>query len=286
VYYALSFPNGGLTGDPQTAAELAALAEASGWDGIFLEDYIVWQGHQDVPTFDPWIMLAAMAMRTTQVKLGVMITPLPRRRPWKVAKEAVTIDHLSKGRLIMGVGLGDMSIDVSLSHFGEITEAKQRAKMLDEALDILVGVWSGEPFHYDGEFYHIQEVTCLPKPVQTPRVPIWIGGGYPLKGPTQRALRWDGSCLYKQPASGQWEDWTADDVRALRAMAAQQRGANTPFDIALGGRYRDEDWDKERVLIKSMAEAGATWWVEYLPPQLGGMDVIHDAVARGPLRVD
>ncbi len=287
MQYGLSFPNGGLTGDPRTAAELAALAEAAGWDGIFLEDYIVWQGHQEVPTYDPWIMLAAMATRTTRVKLGIMVTPLIRRRPWKVAKEAVTLDHLSKGRLIFGAGIGDaMTGDVSLTHFDEILDTKQRSRMLDEALDILVGVWSGEPFHYEGEFYHIEEVTCLPRPIQQPRIPIWIGGGYPLKGPTQRAVRWDGSCMYKQPTSGPWEDWSAADVRALRAMATQQRGANAPFDIALGGRHRGEDWDKERNLIKALAEAGATWWVEYLPPEMGGLADLRAAITRGPLRVD
>ncbi|HTP06994.1 MAG TPA: LLM class flavin-dependent oxidoreductase [Anaerolineae bacterium] len=287
MYYGLSFPNGGLTGEPRTAAELAALAEASGWDGIFLEDYIVWQGHQEVPTYDPWILLTGMALHTERVKLGTLITPLPRRRPWKVAKEAVTLDHLSKGRLIFGAGIGDtMTSDVSFTHFGEVLDTKQRGQMLDEALDILAGLWSGERFHYEGEFYHIEEVTCLPRPRQRPRIPIWIGGGYPLKRPTRRALRWDGSCLYKQPTNGPWEDWSATDVSTLRAMAAQQRGPDAPFDIALGGRHRDEDWDKERALIKSLADAGATWWVEYLPPQLGGRDVIREAVTRGPLRID
>ena len=114
--YGICLPNGGACGDPGTLADFAALAEAAGWDGIFLEDYIVWQGHQEVPTYDPWISLAAMALRTTRLRLGTSITPLPRRRPWKVASEAVVIDHLSHGRMILGVGIGDTSIDVSFSH--------------------------------------------------------------------------------------------------------------------------------------------------------------------------
>ena len=105
--YGINLPNGGLTGDPRTAAELAALAEVSGWDGVFLEDYIVWQGHQEVPTYDPWILLAAMALHTTHVRLGITVTPLSRRRPWKVARESVTLDHLSNGRMILGAGLTD-----------------------------------------------------------------------------------------------------------------------------------------------------------------------------------
>src|SRR5512136_156256 len=160
--YGICLPNGGVCGDPQTLADLAARAEEAGWDGIFLEDYIVWQGHQDVPTYEPWIALAAMAMRTTHIRLGTSITPLPRRRPWRVASEATTLDHLSNGRLILGVGIGDTTIDISFTHFGEVTGAKQRGKMLDEALDVIIGLWSGKPFQYEGVYYHVKEVTVLP----------------------------------------------------------------------------------------------------------------------------
>jgi alkanesulfonate monooxygenase SsuD/methylene tetrahydromethanopterin reductase-like flavin-dependent oxidoreductase (luciferase family) len=286
MYYGLNFPNGGLTGDPHTAAELAALAEASGWDGVFLEDYIVWQGHQEVPTYDPWILLAAMALHTTHVRLGITVTPLSRRRPWKVARESVTLDHLSNGRMILGAGLGDTSLDISLTHFGEVIDMKQRSEMLDEALDLIAKAWSGQPFSYSGKHYQLKEVTLLPKPVQAPRIPIWIGGGFPLKGPTQRALRWDGSCMYIDTHGGPWRDWGPEDVRTLRMMVERWRGKDMPFDIVLGGRHRSDDWDQERALIKSLAESGATWWIEYLPPQLGGLEHIRQAIARGPLRID
>jgi len=288
--YGLNLPNGGAFGDPRTLAELAQLAEESGWDGVFLEDYIVWQGQQGTPTYDPWIALAAMAMRTNRICLGTTVTPLARRRPWKVASETVALDRLSNGRLILGVGMGDVgdnvAADVSFTHFGEVTDAKQRAKMLDEALDVIVGLWSGEPFSYHGDIYHVEEVTFLPRPVQTPRIPIWAGGGWPLKGPTRRALRWDGSCMYKHTFGGPWEDWTPDDVRSLRAMADRQRTASAPFDIVLGGRMRDDDWDKDRALIKSLAQAGATWWVEYVPPDVGGLAEARACIERGPLRID
>jgi alkanesulfonate monooxygenase SsuD/methylene tetrahydromethanopterin reductase-like flavin-dependent oxidoreductase (luciferase family) len=284
--HGINLPNGGLTGDPHTAAELAALAEASGWDGVFLEDYIVWQGHQEVPTYDPWVLLAAMALRTERVRLGITVTPLSRRRPWKVAKEAVTLDHLSNGRMILGAGLGDTTLDISLTHFSEVVDVKQRSEMLDEALEIIAQAWSGQPFSYSGKHYALKEVTLLPKPVQAPRIPIWIGGGFPLKGPTQRALRWDGSCMYIDTRGGPWRDWTPEDVQTLRTMAERWRSKDAPFDIVLGGRQRDDDWDQERALIKSLAEAGATWWIEYLPPELGGLDVIREAITRGPLRID
>ncbi|MCL4490151.1 MAG: LLM class flavin-dependent oxidoreductase [Chloroflexi bacterium] len=172
MQYGLSLPNGGMYHDARSLGEFAHLAEEAGWDGVFLEDYIVWQGHQDVPTYDPWVALAAMALATERVRLGTTVTPLPRRRPWKLAKEAVTLDHLSNGRLILGVGLGDASIDSSFTHFGEVMDVKKRARMLDEALEVLVGFWSGQPFRFDGEHYHLKEITCLPRPVQTPRIPI------------------------------------------------------------------------------------------------------------------
>ena len=278
--YGLALPNGGV--DPQTMADLAALAEASGWDGIFVEDYIVYQGDQNVPTFDPWVLLAAMAMRTRRVRLGTQITPLARRRPWKVACEATTLDHLSNGRVILGVGLGDnISInDVGFTAFGEEMDARRRAKMLDEALDIIAGLWSGEPFGYDGEFYHVKEVKLLPRPVQTPRIPIWIGGAYPLQGPVQRAARWDGSCLYKNKT----HYMLPEDVRTLKALVEGQRGASAYYDISVGGSPRRDDWDEERAYIKSLAEAGITWWIEYVPPD--DLDKMRARTARGPLRID
>jgi alkanesulfonate monooxygenase SsuD/methylene tetrahydromethanopterin reductase-like flavin-dependent oxidoreductase (luciferase family) len=280
MHYGLALPNGGV--DPQTMAEFAALAEASGWDGVFVEDYIIWQGDQNMPTFDPWLLLTAMAMRTQRIRLSTQITPLARRRPWKVACEAMTLDHLSNGRVILGVGLGDnVTInDFSFSAFGEEMASKRRANMLDEALQIIVGLWSGEPFSFDGEFYHVKEVKLLPRPVQQPRIPIWVGGGYPLKGPVQRAARWDGACLYRHKT----HYMMPDDVRALKALVESQRGTSVRYDISVGGSKRREDWNKERAYIRSLAEAGITWWVEYVPPD--DLDKMRASIARGPLRID
>jgi alkanesulfonate monooxygenase SsuD/methylene tetrahydromethanopterin reductase-like flavin-dependent oxidoreductase (luciferase family) len=282
MQYGLCFPNGGPWSDARTAGALAALAERSGWDGIFLEDYIVWQGDQEVPTYDPWVILATMALQTERIRIGTTITPLARRRVWKVARETVTLDHLSHGRLILGVGLGDMRpVDAS---FGEVMDPRQRARMLDEGLAVLVGLWSGEPFSYQGEFYRVQELTFRPRPVQRPRIPIWVGGGWPLRGPTQRALRWDGSVMYRHTRDGSWQDWTPEEVRQLKALAGSQRGKHAAFDIAVGGRRRGDDWEAERALIRSLAEAGATWWTEYLPPDLGGVDQVARHIEGGPLR--
>lgn len=286
MQYALNLPNGGAWGDAGTLAELAQLAEASGWDGVFLEDYIVWQSNQDVPTHDPWIALAAMALRTDRIRLGTMVTPLARRRPWKVARETVTLDHLSNGRITLGIGLGDtgesVGSDVSFTHFGEVMDARQRAQMLDEALDVMVGLWSGEPFSYDGRHYRVKEVTFRPRPVQTPRIPIWVGGGWPLKGPARRAARWDGSCLYKHEE----HHMTPGDVRDLIAFVREHRGSVEDYDICVGGSPRRPDWEDERATIRALAEAGVTWWTEYIPPDAGRLDEVRALVRRGPLRID
>lgn len=257
--YALNLPNGGPWGDARTLADLAQLAEESGWDGVFLEDYIVWQSSQEVQSHDPWIILASMSMRTNHVRLGTMVTPLARRRPWKVARETVTLDHLSNGRLILGIGLGDtgesVGSDVSFTHFGEAMDARQRSQILDESLDVITGLWSAEPFTYGGQHYRVQEVTFRPPPLQSPRIPIWVGDGWPLKGPARRAARWDGSCLYKHEE----HYMTPDDIRDLRAFVRRHRGSPEGYDICVGGSPRRSDWEEERAYIRSLAEAGATW---------------------------
>lgn len=283
MQYGLALPNGGSWGDARTLAELAQLAEDSGWNGVFLEDYVVWQSNQSVPTYDPWIALAAIAMQTKQIRLGTQVTPLTRRRPWKLARETVTIDHLSNGRLILGVGLGDtgesVGSDVSFSHFNEIRHAKERSQMLEEALAVLVGLWSGESFHYEGQYYQVKEITFLPRPVQSPRIPIWVGGGFPLRGPTQRAARWDGACLYKHKT----HTLMPEDIHTLRDIVQGQRSSLAGYDIAVGGSPRRTDWEEEREYIRSLDEAGVTWWTEYIPPDSGTVETVRDLIKRGPL---
>jgi alkanesulfonate monooxygenase SsuD/methylene tetrahydromethanopterin reductase-like flavin-dependent oxidoreductase (luciferase family) len=266
-------------------ADFAALAEQSGWDGVFLEDYIVYQNKTGTPTYDPWVSLAAMATRTQRIRLGTTVTPLPRRRVAKLAAEAVALDHLSGGRLTLGVGLGD-AWDVALANLGEQTDTGVRAAMLDEGLEVLVGLWSGAPFAHRGRFYQVHDVTLLPRPVQTPRIPIWIGGQYPKTGPIRRAARWDGSCLFiptSYSAAGITQrDWTPDDVRAFLATVTDLRpdGAG-PFDMAVGGRARKADWGAERALIEAVASAGATWWIEWIAP--ADHRTMEAAIGGGPL---
>lgn len=284
LQYGLSLPTGGECGDPRLLIELAELCESSGWDGAFLEDYVCYQGDPATPTCNTWIALAAIATRTTRIRLGTEVTPLPRRRPWNVAREAAGIDQLSGGRMILGVGLGDTgealtTADASILRFGEERDPRVRAEQLDEGLEIIAGLWSGEPFSFDGNHFRIEEVTFRPLPVQRPRIPIWIGGGYPNPRPTRRAARWDGSCLYKETHGGPWEHMTPDDVRALRDAASDR-----PYTIAVGGSGRADDWDAEREHIRAVAEASADWWIEWIPPS--NRETMRESVARGPLRIE
>lgn len=282
MQYAIEISAAGQYGDPRTMADFAQLAEAAGWDGVFVDDYIIfWDGGI---THDPWITLAAMALKTTRIRLGTAVTPLARRRPWKVAREALTLDHLSNGRFILGVGLGT-GTSPDFANFGETTDNKARAKQLDEALEIIVGLWRGEPFAYQGEYFQVRETTFFPTPIQKPRIPIWVGGGYPNRGPLQRAARWDGSLLYKQPPAGEsWRDMLPANVADLKAYMSQHRPASTPYDISIGGRERGEDWEQERDHIRQIAAAGATWWREAIP--CAEFDLMREWIKRGPLRID
>jgi alkanesulfonate monooxygenase SsuD/methylene tetrahydromethanopterin reductase-like flavin-dependent oxidoreductase (luciferase family) len=283
VRFALELSGAGATAHPRVLADLARLAEGSGWDGVFLEDYVVHHSAPGIPTCDPWVALAAMAMTTTDVRLGTEVTPLSRRRPWKLARELTTLDHLSSGRIVLGVGLGDTN-DPGFEGAGEATEVTTRAQMVDESLQILDGLCTGEPFSFSGRHYRLEEMIFRPTPVQKPRWPIWIGGGWPNPGVKRRALRWDGICAYMEMGTfDEWQDQTPEYVAEIRELVIAERGSAEGYDIITGGRTRGEDWDADREVIARLDQAGATWWVEYIQAD-EDLAAHREKVARGPLR--
>lgn len=271
--FALNVPNFGEYGDARVLAGLAREAEESGWDGFFIWDHIAWEGAENYA--DPWISLAAIAVQTKGIKLGPMVTPLPRRRPWKVAHEAATLDRLSGGRLILGVGIGGRKREFDF--LGEEPDAKRRAAMLDEGLEILTEMWSAEPFTYQGTHYEISEAQLTPPPVQRPRIPIWVAGTWPRKNPFRRALRWDGYA----PVGKAGSPLTPEDVREMSEAVADQRG-DEPFEVRVTGSTNGASPDEARREVARFAEAGATWWDENLLSSGMSLEEARGRVRLGP----
>ena len=220
----MGLPNVREYADPRLLVEIAADAEAAGWDGVFVWDHIAREEDPSVPATDPWIAVAGMAVRTQRVRLGVMVTPLARRRPWKVAREAVALDALSGGRFTLGVGLGGGQ-QAEFAAFGEEADPRVRAELLDEGLAILDGLWSGEPFSFEGKHHRIGGAQFRPRAVQQPRVPVWVAGRWPNRRPFRRAARWDGVFpVFEGVAAGEMPGArAAGRGRGLHARAPARR---------------------------------------------------------------
>jgi Luciferase-like monooxygenase len=243
-------------GDARTAAEFAYAAEAVGWDGFF-----VWE---PVWGIDAWVSLTAAAMQTERIRLGTMLTPVSRMRPWELASKTATLDNLSNGRVILSVGLG--ALDTGFEAFGEVTDRKTRVELLDEGLDILTGLWRGQPFNYDGKHYKIKETTFYPPPppVQQPRIPIWVVGAWPRMKSMQRALRYDGllPAVMGEDGKVRMSPVTPDEIRQMTAFIVANRTETTPFDIVVEGQTSGDDREQTAALMRQWADVGATWWME------------------------
>ncbi|EFH88889.1 Luciferase-like, subgroup [Ktedonobacter racemifer DSM 44963] len=270
--FGLALPNVGRYSDIATLVDLAFLAESDGWDGIFLWDTLHYQADSQ-EVCDPWIALTALALNTERIHIGTMVTALTRRRPWKVARETATLDRLSGGRLIFGVGAGDEG-DKGFTHFGEEQDSRTRAKLLDESLDILNGLWSGEPFSYSGEHYQVQKITFLPTPLQQPRIPVWIAGTWPRTGPMLRAARWDGVNAFAQREDGTFGEILPEEVVQLRAFMDEHRESDLPLDIVVSSNvfaaYDDED---AQALLIDYKDAGVSWCLQSVWPETDPEDV-------------
>lgn len=257
--FGISIPNGFT--DIRMLAEVAREAENTGWDGFFLWDHInAFEGDM----IDPWIALSAIAAATSRIRIGTMVTPLARRRPWVVARQAVTLDLLSHGRVILGVGLG-YPPDKEFSDLGEDADEHVRAQKLDESLTIIDGLWSGEPFSFSGIHYRIKDARFLPRPVQQPRIPIWVAGMWPTRAPFRRAARWDGVFPIRENLA----PLSPDDLSEIVRYVNSQRPADGEHDVAIGSDLpydtrpqRDQRRKEQRKLVPAYEKAGATWWIE------------------------
>ncbi|MBL7080063.1 LLM class flavin-dependent oxidoreductase [Candidatus Bathyarchaeota archaeon] len=271
--YGINIPNFGDYHDPSVLAMLAWEAEEADWDGFFIWDHI----HGDMPFGDPTVALAAIATRTEGIRFGAMITPLARRRPWKVAREMVSLDQLSGGRLMMGVGLGNPPAEFEA--FGEPASPRVRAEKLDEALEVITGLWAGEPFSYQGEHFDVEEVTFLPKPLQSPRIPIWVGGFWPNRAPMRRAARFDG--VY--PARDWPDTLSVEDLREIIGYIQGHRTGSGDFDVVAGG-LTPGDPEKGAEIVEPWRAVGATWWSEDINGWRGSLDEMRERIRAGPPR--
>jgi hypothetical protein len=273
-------------GEANEIVTMAREAEDAGWDGVFIPDCIAIETPQypAAPWFDPWVLLSAMAAQTKRAWLGTMLTAVPRRRPWKLARETVTIDRLSNGRLILPVGIGALD-DVGFGKVGEPTDRKTRAELLDEGLEILTGLWSGKPFSFKGKHYTLGTMTFLPPPVQTPRIPIWVVGAWPREKSMARVLRYDGLLPTKLDADGAFADVTPDDLRAMKSYIGVRRTATTPFDIVYEGRTPGDDLARAAEIVWPYAEAGATWWMEAMWEAPNTPTDVRARIQQGPPRI-
>ena len=292
--FGLTVPNFGDYFDPRVLAALARDAEHAGWDGFFVWDHaVIWP----TPIVDPWVALSAIAIATERIRIGPLVTPLPRRRPVKLAREVISLDHLSDGRVILGVGIGAGPWE--WDYLGEETDVRTRGAMLDEGLELLAKLWSGEPVRHDGRFYSFRgdggpdnpepmPTPFLPTPVQRPRVPIWVAGTWPRKPPFRRAARWDGVAPIAR-GDGIVNYLTPDEVRDVVAYIGERRSGEEPFDVVVCGHTGA---DGETTIVREHADAGATWWIEDISPWAFGwqwdgpwpIDAMNDRVRAGPPR--
>jgi alkanesulfonate monooxygenase SsuD/methylene tetrahydromethanopterin reductase-like flavin-dependent oxidoreductase (luciferase family) len=260
----------------RSLSELARASEAAGWDGFFLFDHILVSKNQGHRMVDPWVALAAMSMTTERIRLGTTLTPLARRRPWKLARETVTLDHLSNGRLTLTVGLGAPHL-AEFGYFGEQTDRRVRAGKLDEGLQILTGLWSGKPFAFSGKYYHLEKVRFQPTPLQSPRIPIWVGGYWPNRAPFRRAARWDGAFPLKH-AGGM----TPKDFVDVKSFIDAQRVADAPYDLVSMGYLLDQPGEKRSKSLESFSAVGVNWWLESFFRQKDDYDKLMARIEGGP----
>jgi alkanesulfonate monooxygenase SsuD/methylene tetrahydromethanopterin reductase-like flavin-dependent oxidoreductase (luciferase family) len=250
VRHGVSVPN---IGELATLVALGVEADRRGWDGFFLWDHMRFSKDFPVTVFDPWVALGAIGARTERIRLGTLVTPVPRRRPWKLARETVTLDHLTGGRAILGVGLG-YPPDADFELLGEDPDDRVRAGKLDEGLEVLVRLWSGEPFDFEGEHLHVRQTAFLPTPVQRPRIPIWVAGMWPNRAPFRRAARFDGVVPIAVDERGMPASLTPETLAEVVAYVREHRETDEPFEVVHGGLADPE-------AVRASAEAGATWYL-------------------------
>jgi len=275
--FGILVPNfGDCCGSARELAELAVLGERARWDGFFVFDHILYSGGLEARVVDPWVALAAIAVNTNHIRIGTLSTPIARRRPWKLARETVSVDHLSAGRLILGVALGD-PVELDFESFDEDSDNKIRAKKLDEGLDILTGLWRGERFSYDGTYHRVRDVRFLPRCLQYPRIPIWVSGRWPRKAPFLRAARWDGVFPL---GSSRGSRLSPDEVREVITFIKKHRPDTSSYDIVATSGADGQAPSSD--LLSAYETLGVTWWMHDIRRSCNSHEELRTQIEKGP----
>jgi alkanesulfonate monooxygenase SsuD/methylene tetrahydromethanopterin reductase-like flavin-dependent oxidoreductase (luciferase family) len=273
VRFGLFIPQFGDLADPRRVAGLAASAEQAGWSGFFLWDHVL--SAPGVPVADAWITMAAVATATRRIRFGAMVTPLARRRPWALARQVSTLDRLSGGRLVLGVGLGDDGWK-EFSSFGEETDPRERGALLDDSLEVLRRLLTGEQVDFDGKRMAVHASPFQPRPVQDP-VPVWVACRWPNRAPMARAARMQGCFPIFR---GSPDVPAAADVSAVREDLGA-RGIPDDYDLVIRCVLRGLDPAGRAAAVSALEDCGVTWVLEGFDPRVPAADV-EAAVARGP----
>jgi alkanesulfonate monooxygenase SsuD/methylene tetrahydromethanopterin reductase-like flavin-dependent oxidoreductase (luciferase family) len=281
VSFSVGLPTVGQFGDPAELVGSAVAAEQAGWDGVFFWDHLLY-GQPAWPVANSTVVAAAAAARTSRVRLGVLINPVARRRPALLAAETATLDVLSGGRMVFGAGLGSFSDE--WTRLGEDGDATARAARLDEGLAVIDALWTGEEVQHRGEYLTVDGVRMPLRPVQRPRVPVWIGGTWPARRPFRRAARWDG-VMPTHRDYGLGETMPPAVLAEIVEYVAEHRDAAAgAFDVALEGQTEPGDSGAE--VVAPYAAAGLTWWIEAFGWWRGGWAATSARIAAGPPRTD
>ena len=262
--------------DVEALAQLARESEAAGWDGFFIWDHLAWTPDGGGPLADTTVALTAIALATERMRFGALVTAIARRRPWKLAKEAATLDRLSGGRLVLGVGLGAAP---DMLPFGEGGSAAELASQLDEGLEVLASLCSGKRVSHEGERFHLRDAALSPAPLQRPRIPIWVAGFWPNRPPFRRAARWDGALPL---ARGHLlQELSPQELRRCRDYIDAHRRSTDPFDLIAFAVTQPRTPE----MVAEYEQAGATWWIEAVNPLVESLADFRARIAPGPGRL-
>jgi alkanesulfonate monooxygenase SsuD/methylene tetrahydromethanopterin reductase-like flavin-dependent oxidoreductase (luciferase family) len=270
--FGFSIPNFGEYADVSAMAEAGRIAEDMGWDGFFVWDHVYFEGIE--PVADPWILMTSIAMRTETIRIGPMVTPLVRRRPEKLAREVATLDQLSKGRLILGIGAG-WQHSPEATGFGDPGDLRQRAEIVDETLSILIQFFKGGLVNFQG-LHRTASIEAFAETHQKPHPPIWVASTWPHRRPQRRAARWDGVFPLSATTS-ESGILTLEEFMGLVSYIRTVRPDTTNFDFVHAGR----NGRGNPAEVETFREAGATWWIEGLRPRSTLME-LRDKLREGP----